>query len=218
MPTWLVTGTSRGIGLELATQLAADSGNTVFASCRKPDTASTLNDLAKSYTNLHVVALDVDDESSARAAAEAVKTILPAGAGIDYLINNAGWAVSGSVENIDLEVIAGTFNTHVLGALRVFRAFLPLLKAGNRKVVVQVSSELGSLELVNDPRVGARSPSYSIAKVGLNMLTRKIAKQYPEFIVFAFAPGFVKTDMGGAGAEYDVRKKVALLQCVEILQ
>ncbi|KZV90293.1 hypothetical protein EXIGLDRAFT_837898 [Exidia glandulosa HHB12029] len=79
MPTWLVTGTSRGIGLELVKHLAADSGNTVFASCRKPDTASTLNELAKSYTNLHVVTLDVDDESSAHMG----------GAGAEYEIDDA---------------------------------------------------------------------------------------------------------------------------------
>ncbi|KZV90294.1 NAD(P)-binding protein [Exidia glandulosa HHB12029] len=204
MPAWLITGSSRGIGFELAKQLAANSANTVFATCRKPDAANSLNELAKSHKNVHVVALDVDDEASAAAAAETVKSALPAGAGIDYLINNAGWGVRVSFEEEEIATIAAVFNTHVLGALRVFRAFLPLLKLGTRKVVVSVSSELGSLAYVDDPRVGSAFPSYSIAKTGLNMLTRKIAKQYPDFIVFAFAPGWIKTEMGGSGAEYEV--------------
>lgn len=84
--TWLVTGSSRGIGFEVVKQLASDPSKEIFATCRNPDSASTLKSLPG---KLHVLMLDVDDEASIRNAAEAVSAIL-GDRGLDYLINNAG--------------------------------------------------------------------------------------------------------------------------------
>lgn len=84
--TWLVTGSSRGIGFEVVKQLASDPSREIFATCRNPETASALNSLSG---KLHVVKLDVDDEVSIRNAAETISAIL-GDRGLDYLINNAG--------------------------------------------------------------------------------------------------------------------------------
>ncbi|KZV92167.1 NAD(P)-binding protein [Exidia glandulosa HHB12029] len=207
MVTWFITGTSRGIGLELAKQLAANAQNSVFASCRSPATAKALNELASSVPNknVHVIALDVDDELSVRNAVKSVESILPAGAGIDYLINNAAFADVNTLETATPENLESHFKTHVSGSFRVFRAFLPLVQKSERKVVVTVSSEVGSITFVDSQwNLGGMNPSYAIAKAAINMLSKKIAVTYPELIAFAFSPGWIKTDLGGEAAPFNV--------------
>lgn len=196
MPVWFITGTSRGIGLELVRQLAAKAGNTVIATCRNPDRAPALAQIA----GVHVVALDITSEESVRAAFEKTQTILGADGGIEYLINNAGIGGGDTVEDTTPEELHRQFNTHVVGPLQVFRAFLPLVRKGTRKVVVNVTSGLASIGL----DLGAKGASYSIAKAGLNMLTYKMSKQYPDLTIFLLDPGWVKTDMGGPDAWLDV--------------
>ncbi|KZV90090.1 NAD(P)-binding protein [Exidia glandulosa HHB12029] len=210
MPTWFVTGASRGIGLELTKQTAANANNTVFASCRSPSSATALNDIATSNKNVHVLPLDVEDEVSVRNAVDSVKKLLPAGVGIDYLINNAGFAANDHLKTTEPEALEAHFKTHVSGSFRVFRAFVPLVQASERKVVVTVSSELGSMAHVEDhSKLGEWFPSYAIAKAATNMLSKKIAVTYPDIISFAFAPGWIKTDLGGPTATYEVHDAVA---------
>ncbi|KZV90091.1 NAD(P)-binding protein [Exidia glandulosa HHB12029] len=208
MVTWFITGTSRGIGFELAKQLAANAQNTVFASCRSPATAKALNELASSVPNknVHVIALDVDDEPSVRSAVKSVEGILPAGAGIDYLINNAAFYEHHiNFETATPDSLEAHFKTHVSGSFRVFRAFLPLVQKSERKVVVTVSSEVGSMTHVDSEwNLGTLNPPYAIAKAGSNMLSKKIAVTYPDLISFAFSPGWIKTDLGGEAAPFDV--------------
>ncbi|KZV90084.1 NAD(P)-binding protein [Exidia glandulosa HHB12029] len=195
MVAWFITGTSRGIGLELAKQLAANSQNTIFASCRSPATAKALNELASSVPNknVHVIALDVEDETSVRNAVKSVEGILPAGAGIDYLINNAAFADVNTLETATPENLESHFKTH----------------KSERKVVVTVSSEVGSITYVDSEwNLGGMNPSYAIAKAAINMLSKKIAVTYPELIAFAFSPGWIKTDLGGWNATFDVADAV----------
>ncbi|KZV85384.1 NAD(P)-binding protein [Exidia glandulosa HHB12029] len=214
MPAWLITGSSRGIGFELTKQLATvpNGIHTIFATCRNPATATSLSELAKNYKNIHVVALDVDDDATVQAAAETVTGLL-GGKGIDYLVNNAAWSQADGLDTANPDTMTAMYNTHVAGSFRVYRAFLPLVRLSERKAIINVSSELGSLGSMDDPRFvelfpGAVFPTYSCAKAGLNMLTRKIAKGHPDFIVFAFAPGWLKTDMGGPNAMDDVEPAV----------
>ncbi|KZV79224.1 NAD(P)-binding protein [Exidia glandulosa HHB12029] len=213
MPTWLITGSSRGIGFELAKQLAAVSNgtHTIFATCRNPASATALNDLAKEYKNIHVVALDVDDDETVQGAAKTVAGLL-GGKGIDYLVNNAAWSEADELDTAKADTMTAMYNTHVAGSFRVYRAFLGLVRLSERKAIINVSSELGSLGDIDDPQFaemfGAHFPSYCCAKAGLNMLTRKIAKGHPDMIVFAFAPGWLKTDMGGPNATGEVGEAV----------
>ncbi|EJD34105.1 C-signal [Auricularia subglabra TFB-10046 SS5] len=196
MPVWFITGTSRGIGLELARQLAATSGNTVIATCRNPAGAAALSQIA----GVHVVALDITSEESVRAAFAKTEAILGADGGIDYLINNAGIGGGDTVEDTTPEELHRQLTTHVVGPLLVFRAFLPLVRKGSRKVVVNVTSGLASIGL----DLGPKGASYSIAKAGMNMLTYKMSKQYSDLTIFLLDPGWVKTDMGGPDAWLDV--------------
>ncbi|KZW00516.1 NAD(P)-binding protein [Exidia glandulosa HHB12029] len=189
MPTWLITGSSRGIGFELTKQLAtAPNGtHTIFATCRNPASATSLSELAKNYKNVHIVALDVDDDATVQAAAKTVTGLLGGGGGkgIDYLVNNAAWTEADELDTAKPDTMTAMYNTHVTGSFRVYRAFLHLVRLSERKAIVNVSSELGSLGDVDDPVFGAHFPSYSCAKAGLNML-----------------------DMGGPDATHDVGSAV----------
>lgn len=187
---------SRGIGFELTKQLATvpNGTHTIFATCRSPASATALNELAKSYKNVHVVVLDVDDDASVQAASKAVAGLL-GGKGIDYLVNNAAWVrvlttfclllrslsltccvIQVERDELDTakpDTMTAMYNTHVAGSFRVYRAFLNLVRLSERKVIINVSSELGSLGSMDDPMFamfGAHSPAYCCAKAGLNML------------------------------------------------
>ncbi|EJD39183.1 NAD(P)-binding protein [Auricularia subglabra TFB-10046 SS5] len=200
MPVWFITGTSRGIGLELVRQLAANTSNTVIASCRNPSAASALSQISK----IHVVPLEITSEESVQGALEKTKSILGPHGGIDYLINNAGIASWDDVESATPEELRRQFETNVVGTLRVSRAFLPLVQRGERKVIVNVSTVMGSI----GADCGTRPASYCIAKTAQNMLTYKLAKQYPELTVFAFNPGWIKTELGGPHAMMEVEPSV----------
>ncbi|EJD50083.1 NAD(P)-binding protein [Auricularia subglabra TFB-10046 SS5] len=204
MPVWFITGTSRGIGLELTKQLAANEVNTIVASCRSPASAIQLSELASKHKNVHIVALDVLKKETMRDAFEKTQAIVGLN-GVDYLINNAGIAHADTAADVMPDDLGLAFRTHVIGMLLVFRTFLPLVRAGARKVVVNVSSGLGSIGC----DLGARYSSYGIAKAGLNMLTYKMEKQYPELIIFPFTPGHIKTDLGGPTAPLDLEFAVA---------
>ncbi|KZV88168.1 NAD(P)-binding protein [Exidia glandulosa HHB12029] len=216
MPTWLVTGTSRGIGLELVRQLAAKDANTVIATCRSPSSAAALGELASAHKNLHVIPLDITSEESIREAFEAVKGLLGPSGSIDYLINNAGIGSGETIVDATPAEMERQFRTHVIGPMLVFRTFLPLVEAGSRKVVVNVTSGLASIGL----DIGPKNASYSIAKAGMNMLTYKTARQYPHITIFVMDPGWVKTEMGGPDAMIDadfaVSKHIQLYEAAKL--
>ncbi|EJD54525.1 NAD(P)-binding protein [Auricularia subglabra TFB-10046 SS5] len=206
MPTWLITGTSRGIGLELTKQLAANKANVVIATAR---TASAeLKGISAAHSNLHIVVLDVLSVDSIQSAFTAAQAIVGAG-GIDYLINNAANGYADDVADVTAENLELTFKTHVVGPLLVFRTFVPLVQAGSRKVVANVSSGLGSINFSTAAGFGAPMASYSIAKAAQNMLTYKMTKQYPDLVIFAFQPGHVRTAIGGEGAPLTPQAAVA---------
>jgi len=203
--TWLVTGSSRGIGFETVKQLLAVSSNTVFATCRNPDTAPSLQSLnQKSGARLHIVKLDLDDEKSILDAFRVVKGILGE-QGLDYLINNA--AITEGYDTAFTMSISGltkTFRSNVAGPALVAQVFLPLVEKSKRKVIVNTSTTVGSF----GKDMGTVVASYSISKAALNMLTYKQAHERPDLIVFALNPGWVRTDMGGAGVPAEALEAV----------
>jgi len=95
--------------------------------------------------------------------------------------------------------LVDSFNSIVMGPVLVTLAFLPLMSASKRKVIVNIGSHLGSFGLDR----GESFTSYSITKVALNMMTYKLAKERADLICFVLAPGRVKTDMGGPDATYE---------------
>jgi NAD(P)-dependent dehydrogenase (short-subunit alcohol dehydrogenase family) len=181
--TVLVTGAGRGLGREVALRLAA-RGFTVIAAMRRPEPLQ----------DLEVLALNVADEASVRAAAAEVKA---RHGHLDALVNNAGILLDGATALMDLEaeVLRHTLETNAIGPLRMAQAFAPLMPKGGR--IVNVSSGGGQLSAP-----AGWAPGYCISKTALNAVTVQLAEALkPKGIaVNSVCPGWVRTDMGGAEA------------------
>lgn len=206
MASFLVTGSSRGLGLELVRTLVTFNQSTVgtiFASARASSPSSDLAQVIQtSNGRVQYVQLDVNNQSSIEAAAASVAQKLSSKPGLDVLINNAGIQIpeqkASTVKATDLEF---TLSTNVTGVHRVTAAFLPLLSKGQAKKIVNVTSTLGSIGL-SDGSGMTFHPSYKISKAALNMLTVQYANELgPQgFTVFAVSPGWLQTDLGGSYA------------------
>jgi len=186
--TYVVTGGNRGLGLEFARQLS-QRGDRVIATARDSQQAEELNNLA-----VTVFSLDVSDGESVRRFASSLGDLA-----VDVVINNAGVGVrSKALCDLDFDELAEVFEINSFGALRVTRALLPNLKAGERKLIVNISSKMGS---IGDNTSGA-AYGYRGSKAALNMLTRSVAIDLrPEgFTCVVLHPGWVATDMGGSEA------------------
>jgi len=204
----LVTGANRGLGLEFVRQLLA-RGDRVVATCRHPGRATALNALVGEHPGrVHVLPLDVADP---RAIAELVRELLlldndDASDRIDLLVNGAGVLHSGErfgkVTAINLE---DSFRTNAMGPFLLAQALAPRLADGAR--VANITSQLGSI--ANTTRFG--TPSYDISKAAQNMATALLAAALRErgIVVVALHPGWVQTDMGGAGATVTPEQSVS---------
>ncbi|XP_029464716.1 uncharacterized protein LOC115095329 [Rhinatrema bivittatum] len=218
----LVTGSNRGIGLELVKTFLGKSNppKCVFASCRDPHgaRAQELRDLASKHSNLVLLQLDVTDPASIAAAAKAVGNQLE-GSGLNLVINNAGIMTYVTLETVDSQDMLHVFNTNVVGPMLVSQAFLPLLKKAaqenpqadlncGKAALIHISSTLGSIERIPE---GKPVISYRVSKAALNMLMRCQAKQYKEdgILCAAIHPGWVKTDMGTQAATLTTEKSVS---------
>lgn len=186
--TVLVTGANRGLGLEFARQLHA-AGATVIATARKPEAAEELQALG-----VRVVQLDVTDEASVAAMAAALD-----GAPLDVLLNNAGiFTERGDFESADPAAVLKVYDVNTVGPMRVTQALLPNLRSGQRKLVMNMSSGLGSIQ----NNTSGSFAGYRASKAALNMMTHTMAVEMTDenFIVIAMSPGWVRTDMGGENA------------------
>jgi NAD(P)-dependent dehydrogenase (short-subunit alcohol dehydrogenase family) len=201
--TVLVTGANRGLGLEFARQLQA-AGATVIGTARNPATADELKTLG-----VRVEQLDVTDTASVAALAERLE-----GMALDVLLNNAGIFPNRSTfDGEDPAEALRVYDVNTVGPLRVTQALLPNLRTGGRKLVMNMSSGLGSIA---DNGRGS-SAAYRASKAALNMLTRTMAMDLADegFIFVAMSPGWARTDMGGEQAnlspEESVRGMLAVL-------
>jgi NAD(P)-dependent dehydrogenase (short-subunit alcohol dehydrogenase family) len=196
----LVTGANRGIGFEVCRQLAS-RGFLVFLTARDDAKARTAaGKLAKAGT-VEPLLLDVADPQSIQNAAAEVKRRYGY---LNVLINNAGinYDTWQTAENADINrTVRETITTNLLGPWRMCQAFLPLLRESEAGRIVNVSSESGSLASMS-----AGPPAYQVTKAGLNALTRTLAGELrgARILVNAVCPGWVATDMGGAGAPRSV--------------
>lgn len=210
----LVTGASRGLGLEFVRQLLA-RGDAVIAACRRPDDAHALAELAATHPGrLEVQALEVTDPASRAALLDHVAADWGA---IDLLINNAGVLASGErFGQLDADTFRAAFETNALGPLLLAEAATPLLAKGHAPVAAHLSSVLGSIASTQR----FYTPSYAVSKAALNMAVRLAAIAMAEHGIRSVAlhPGWVKTDMGGPAAPLDASAAVSrLLQVIDTL-
>lgn len=200
MPNVLVTGANRGIGLEFVRQYAAD-GWRVTACCRDPSRAGELKGLDG---NVSIHALDIGDFDAIDKLARALKD-----EAIDVLINNAGVYGAGpqSLTVLDYDDWAEVFRIDCMAQIRMARAFLDHVAKSDRKVIVAITSKMGSV----DDNSSGGAYVYRSAKAALNMAYRSLAIDLaPRGIIAAVIhPGWVQTDMGGSGAPTPVQDSVA---------
>lgn len=213
-PTILITGASRGLGLEWARQSAA-AGWRVLATCRHPQQADALQALAAQHEQLSVHRLDVTDGEPVRTLQLDLET-----ARIDVLLNNAGVYLdkfSGGFGGIDYTLWLRTLAVNTLGAVRVSEALIAQVARSERKLVAVVSSHMGSIADIAEPEHYA----YRSSKAALNAAMKGIAHALrPHGIgVLLLHPGWVRTRMGGPDAaltpEQSVRGMRALVEGFE---
>ncbi|KFY48089.1 hypothetical protein V495_01631 [Pseudogymnoascus sp. VKM F-4514 (FW-929)] len=216
MVSYLITGSSRGIGLEVTKLLASSSdADVVFATSRSLSQA--LQDvIASSGGRVYFVPLEVTKGDSIAAAVREVTEKLGAGNGLDVLINNAGIQIQDSLSN--LHALAESFEVNVAAVQKVSSAFLPLLSLGVQRKLVTISTDLGSITNAERYAADVPFPSYKITKAAVNMLMKQFALELGSrgFTVFPINPGWLKTDMGGPYAYLE--PIVGAKQIVEIIQ
>ena len=192
-PVALVTGASKGIGLETARRLA-EAGYRVHLGARNPDAGKTAAD----RIGAQFLELDVTSQESVDHAAE---TVEQADGRLDVLVNNAG--VTGPLaeaKDYTADDATTVLLTNVVGYVRMIHAFLPLLERSANPRIVNVSSGLGSFGLFHDEgRIESRfgSPLYAASKAGINMLTARYARLLPHIRINTADPGMTATDLSG---------------------
>lgn len=195
MATVLITGANRGLGLEFTAQYAS-AGWQVIACCRAPTAATELTKLALRYSNIVLETLDVADFAQIDALAAKLN-----GRAIDILLNNAGVygdAKAHGFGNLDYQAWQQTLLINTQAPVKMAEAFLSHLQAGQKKLLVAVSSLMGSL---SDNGSGG-SLLYRSSKAGLNAVYKSLSIDLKAqgIGVLILHPGWVKTDMGGPNA------------------
>jgi NAD(P)-dependent dehydrogenase (short-subunit alcohol dehydrogenase family) len=189
MPTVLITGSNRGIGLEFVKQYA-EGGWNVIATARDPAKAHELQALAKQHRNVTLEKLDVSNEAEIDALAKKY-----AGRPIDVLLNNAGWLgepAKQNLQNLDYATFEEVLKVNTYAPLRISQAFLPNVEAGQQKKIIVITSGLSSI--TNTMR-GSGLYYYRASKAGVNIVMRTLQSELrPKGItVGIMAPGMVET-------------------------
>ena len=196
MTTIMITGASRGLGLEFARQFYSEECR-VIATCRNPKNANELNSIG----DIDVHSLDVTDDKSVANLADKLR-----GENIDILINNAG--VIGQRDGfgrLDYDIWAETMDTNVFGPMRVAEAFRDNVMNSEKKQMIFITSRMGSItEAVPNAYV------YRSSKAALNMAVKCLSVELEQqgLIAVLFHPGHVQTDMGGQAAPVTPQKSI----------
>jgi len=185
--TWLVTGSSRGLGRKIAEAVLA-AGHNLVATARKPE---QLSDLVQKYGDkVRAVALDVTDENAARTA---VGVAVDAFGGLDVVVNNAGYGDIGSIEDMPAKAFRDQIETNFYGVVNVTRAALPIFRKQKSGRFLQVSSIGGRLG-------GAGLGAYQSAKWAMEGFSEVLSKEVAPFgiNVTIVEPGGFRTDWAGS--------------------
>lgn len=187
MPTTLITGANRGIGLALVREFMSH-GHTVIATARNPKDAVEL-----AATGAEIYPLDVTDDASVASLVMAL-----GGRPVDYLINNAGLGDRAPIGSVDLAKFETLLRVNTIAPVRLMKELTGSVAASEAKVIASLSSQLGSIANT-DMGFGL---AYRVSKAGLNMALRAAAVTLAEkgITLLALHPGWVRTDMGGEAA------------------
>jgi NAD(P)-dependent dehydrogenase (short-subunit alcohol dehydrogenase family) len=202
----LITGANRGLGLEFSKQYAADGWN-VLACCRNPESAQALQTIAKTYPNLQIFALDVDDFKQIDALALQLKN-----QPIDVLINNAGIYPESAFGDTNYDDWAQAFKINAMASLKMAEAFVQHVAKSQLKKIATLSSKMGSI----DDNGSGESYIYRSSKTAVNMVMKSLSidlKPYGISIV-TLHPGWVQTDMGGPNGLINTQTSVAGMRAV----
>jgi len=197
----LVTGANKGIGLEIARQLAQHGVTVLIGARDAARAAAAVADLAAQGLTVQSLAIDLDDHASIAAAA---RTIDARYGRLDILVNNAGIVdgADGPPSLAGPDAVRRIMDTNFIGTLAVTQAMLPLLRKAPAARIVNLSSSLASLTLNGDPAspyYDARLIGYNASKAAVNMLTVQLAQELrgSAVVVNAVSPGYVRTDLTG---------------------
>ena len=201
--TILITGATRGLGLETARKLL-DLGHNVVITGRDGDKLDRLKrELEGRSGNLSTLHMDVTEDESVYDASHEFRSLYSK---LDVLINNAGIFVdSNDSTDVTVKTMKKTLETNLYGPLRVSQAFLDLLYASDDGRIINISSGMGGFS-----EMMGGSAAYRISKTALNSLTSVMSADLNNAIkVVALCPGWVQTDMGGSAAPRNIDEGVA---------
>jgi len=201
--TALITGASRGIGHAIASKLAAEGADIVFTHLASDEQGEALaEELRVLGGRVSVYRSDAADFAAVEAL---VKDVVGALGRLDILVNNAGIYIDDrhSLLTMDMDVMRRTMKTNAYGPVKMCQPLVPLMKQAGYGRVVNVSSGIGELG-----NLGSSYPAYRTSKIVLNIHTRILARELRNtgILVNAMCPGWVRTDMGGSGAERSVEQ------------
>ncbi len=210
----LITGASRGLGFEICVQLGM-LGHQVILGVREPkDMMKKIKILKDKQVECSLLELDMGNISSIE---NAVLTLTEKYSSLDVLVNNAGtfeeeWGTLPS--ELDFTHLKRTFDVNFFGPYRLTQLLVPLIKNSPHGRVVNISSDMGSLEGINDPNslvYEVMGPAYQASKVSINSITALFAKELKDTNckVNSASPGWCKTDMGTENAPLTVEKGAA---------
>ncbi|XP_043914996.1 C-factor-like [Protopterus annectens] len=215
----LITGTNRGIGLQMVKGFAllSQGPEVIIAATRNPGNAKELQAVAAKFPKVHIIQLDIVSEDSIQSALKETEVIL-GGKGLCCLINNAGINEECTLEDLIPACLIRNFEVNAIAPLMVTKAFLPLLEksVGNHEGswktnVINIASIRGSLTDCTGKGGEYRSYGYRISKTALSMVTRCLALDLQPLgiICISLHPGWVKTDMGGPQAILSLEESVS---------
>lgn len=194
--TILITGANRGIGKEIARQMA-ELGWQVIVAARNFEAAT--NVAGEIGHDAFAVRLDVTDIAVIGQAAETIRQKFGR---LDVLVNNAAIMGSSPMRSFDLDEMEQTMDTNLMGPIRTAKSFMPLMKESDDARMINLSSGMGELASLRSGGYAA----YRLSKTSLNAFTILLASELQSVKVFAMCPGWVQTDMGGKGAPRPVSK------------
>ena len=204
MPSILITGSNRGLGLEWVRQYL-DLGWRVYATCRHPHQAQDLKCLQQTHNALSIHQLDITHPEDVRRITQELSDIK-----LDILVNNAGvyfeqWGKD-KLGRIDYVAWLETLKVNTLGAIRVTEALRKQLARGDKRLVITITSHMGSLEDIQS----SNDYAYRSSKAALNAVMKGLAYELAEsgIGILLVHPGWVRTRMGGSSAPLSTQESV----------